>query len=821
MNPANEATTGAEAATARRRVTVEGIVQGVGFRPHVHRLARELGLVGTALNVAGGLEVEIEGPEPAVAEFVRRIEADAPPIAVIESVAVEELEPAGDEEFAIIPSRAGAEGEIYVSPDVAICADCRRELLDESDRRYRHPFINCTNCGPRFTIIKGVPYDRPKTSMAEFEMCDDCRREYQDINDRRYHAQPVACPQCGPTLEFVAGERRDQGEEALSAAREMLTGGRIVAVKGLGGFHLACDADNDEAVRRLRRRKHREAKPMAVMAPDLATIRRFAHVTDRAERLLTGPEAPIVLVDRREEAPLAEPIAPDTDSYGVMLPYTPLHILLLEDLGVRALVMTSGNLSDEPLATDNEEAMNRLGDIADGFLLHDRDIFIGCDDSVIRPTDRGAVMMRRSRGYVPFPVRLNGGLTPPAPLSLATQTARRKRERGQNGNDTTAGLERRPAPPNGTETADGNHERPCVLAVGGHLKNTFCITRGRNAFLSQHIGDLEDLQTLEYFERSVEHFKMLLQVEPEGLACDLHPGYMSTRYAEALAEQEGLPLERVQHHHAHLAAVLAEAGQPGPAIGLICDGTGHGEDGTVWGCEVLVGDAGGYERAGHLRTIRLPGGEAAIREPWRVAAAWLREAFGPGFIDDPDIAFVRRIDREAWLTLSAMMERGVRSPIASSAGRLFDAVAALIGLYDRVRYEAQAPMKLEAIAQRGGKPYPYELRDEGGRLILDPAPAIREIAEGPARGVGGAEIAGRFHATFVAMLADAAERVAQEHGIDIIALSGGTFQNRIVLEDLTAELERRKLRPIVHRATPPGDGSLALGQAAVAQARWQ
>lgn len=759
----------------RRRINIEGIVQGVGFRPHVHRLARDLGLAGCARNVAGGLEVEIEGERETVEEFTRRIESDAPPIAVIESVQTEDLPVAGDVQFTIIPSREGAQGEIYVSPDVAICGDCLRELADPDDRRYRHPFINCTNCGPRFTIIEGVPYDRPRTSMAEFEMCEPCRKEYGDINDRRYHAQPVACPDCGPRLLFVAGSRREERADALAAARAMLVEGRIVAVKGLGGFHLACDADDDEAVRRLRRRKHREARPLAVMTRDLETARSFAEVSGPAETLLTGPEAPIVLLPKAGK-PLSESIAPDTDTYGVMLPYTPLHVLLLDDLPVRALVMTSGNLSDEPLATDNEEAMERLGQIADGFLMHDRDIFIGCDDSVIRPTERGPVMMRRSRGYVPFPVRLPGHL------------------------------------------AD---DPPTVLAVGGHLKNTFCITRGTNAFLSQHIGDLEDLETLRYFERSVEHFQMLLQVEPEALACDLHPDFLSTRHAEGLMNRRGLPLARVQHHHAHLAAVLADNHEPGPAVGLICDGTGYGADGTIWGCELLVGDATDYEREGHLRYVPLPGGDAAVHEPWRVAAAWLRDTYGPNFAEELRIGFVDRLDRDAWRTLAEMIERGVNCPMASSAGRLFDAVAAIIGLGDRVQYEAQAPMRLEAVAERGAKPYAYAINETGTALEIDPRPTFRAIVDGLDGGMDRGRIAGRFHATFVAMLADAAERVANERGIELVALSGGTFQNRIVLEDLMSELEHRNLRPIIHRSTPPGDGCLALGQAAVALARWK
>jgi hydrogenase maturation protein HypF len=632
------------------------------------------------------------------------------------------------------------------------------------------------------------------------------------------------------------------------------------------------------------------------MAADLKAIRGFAHVTDLAETLLTGPEAPIVIVDRNNAAPLADSVAPDTATYGVLLPYTPLHILLLDGLDARALVLTSGNLTDEPLATDNEEAMARLGAIADGFLLHDRAIFIGCDDSVIRPTARGPIIMRRSRGYVPFPVRLRepspvslegppraqravipppragSGSTPAHCLQAEERTAGRG---GTSGPQEDLTALRAAAPPNGMGRAVIT-PAPTILALGGHLKNTFCITRGTNAFLSQHIGDLETLETLEYFERSIDHFKMILQVEPEGLACDLHPGFLSTHYAEELARDHALPLERVQHHHAHLAAVLADNRLPGPAVGIICDGTGFGADGTIWGCELLVGDAAACERAGHLRTIRLPGGEAAIREPWRLAAAWLQEAFGPDFADELAIPFTEQLDREAWTTLAEMMERGINAPEASSAGRLFDAVAALIGLYQRVEYEAQAPMKLEALVdpsppaplsvpEEGGgtttaagwKPAPLPLEGppraqravipppragsgstpahclhaeertagRGGEvespLILDPTPILRAIVDGIRQGASQAELAAGFHASFVMMLADGAEEVARARGLDLIALSGGTFQNRIVLESLMDELERRELRAIMHLSTPPGDGCVALGQAAVAQARWK
>jgi len=763
-----ESATGAH---QRRHITVEGIVQGVGFRPFVHRLAQDLGLVGRAHNFTGGLAIEVQGPPDAVDRFVTRLTDEAPPVAVIEGVEVTPAPLLAQTDFRIVASREEEGGPIFVSPDVAICEDCLREMRDPADRRYRHPFINCTNCGPRFTIVSQVPYDRPNTSMGDFPMCEQCRAEYEDIGDRRYHAQPVACPNCGPTLLFVAVEGAERGEQALAAAREMLLEGGIVAIKGLGGFHLACDADDEAAVRRLKQRKDREAKPLAVMAESLAVAAQFSEITPEAAELLESPQSPITLVQKGEEAPLAPAIAPDTDTYGLMLPYTPLHALLLEGLGPRALVMTSGNLSDEPLCIDNEEAQERLAGIADGFLIHDRDIYVGCDDSVVRPTRRGPILFRRARGYVPFPVRLG-------------------------------------------------HEMRPLLAMGGHLKNTFCIANGRNAFLSQHLGDLADQPTLEFFERSLEHFESLLQVTPEALACDLHPDYLSTRHAELLSAERGLPLFRVQHHHAHFAACLADNHETRPAVGLICDGTGYGEDGTIWGCEVLVGDAQDYERAGHLRYVPLPGGERAIEEPWRMAAAYLREAFGPGFADEVDVPFVEQMDRAAWELLEQMIERGLNCPQASSAGRLFDAVAALIGLHATVDYEGQAAIHLEAVAEAEGQPYDFALVEGDEGFIIDPLPTIRDIVSDLQRGATTSEIASRFHGTFIRMLAEAAERAARQHGLDLVALSGGTFQNAIVVEQLMPELERRNLRPLIHTAAPPGDGGLSLGQALVAHARW-
>jgi|LSQX01.1.fsa_nt_gb hydrogenase maturation protein HypF len=768
------------ASLERRRIIVQGIVQGVGFRPFLHRLAQELGLSGEVFNFTGGVQVEVEGPPERVEEFCQRLPRELPPLAYLENLEAEILLPQGSLDFVIVPSREEQAGPILVSPEVATCADCRRELFDPRDRRYRHPFINCTNCGPRFTLVRAVPYDRPLTSMAEFPMCARCRAEYEDLSDRRYHAQPVACPQCGPGLTLFTPLTTLpllQGDEALRAAQELLRTGKIVAVKGLGGFHLACDASREEAVQRLRRRKGRESKPLAVMVDSLATAERLVELDESSRELLTGPRAPIVLARKREPEGLALSLAPDSADYGVMLPYTPVHLLLLDGLGLPALIMTSGNLSEEPLATDNHEAHRRLEGVADAFLEHNRTIVTGCDDSVLRATRRGPILLRRSRGYAPLPVTLDRGLSP-------------------------------------------------VLAVGGHYKNTFCLTSGRHAFLSQHIGDLADADNLEYFERCVTHLEAVWQTRPEILACDLHPDYLSTRYARRRSEAEGLPLVAVQHHHAHLVSVLADCHQCGPAVGLICDGTGYGADGTSWGCEVLVGDERGYERAAHLRNLPLPGGEQAIREPWRVAGTYLREAYGPDFPRElADLEFCRLLDLDKWVVIEQMLERGVRTPLASSAGRLFDAVAVLLGLAWESRYEGEPAMAVEAVASRqsqvAGAEYPWETSREQGMCVADVRPMIRSLVEDLREGRPAGEIAARFQASFAMMMVDLAAAVAEERRLQVIALSGGTFQNRFLLERSCELIELRGLRPIWHRNVPPNDGGLALGQALVAAAAGQ
>jgi hydrogenase maturation protein HypF len=786
----------------RRRITIHGIVQGVGFRPFVRRLALELGLGGWVKNFTGGVAVEVEGPAAALDAFVARLQRERPPIAVIESLRQEQLPPQGDKQFVIVASEPSA-GPIFVSPDVAICSDCRRELLDPRDRRFGHPFINCTNCGPRFTIIRRLPYDRPQTSMARFPMCEACRAEYEDLTNRRYHAQPVCCPDCGPTLWLADrdGAVLARGPQALAAARALLASGKIVAVKGLGGFHLACDATNQLAVEELRRRKRRWQKPLAVMAPSLEAAASFAELDEHDRRLLSGPQAPILLLPKRLPERLARAVAPDSCDYGVMLPYTPLHILLLGAAGPEgapaksgsagppspppflALVMTSGNLSEEPLCVDNEEARQRLGHLADAFLLHDRDILIGCDDSVLRSSALGPIMIRRSRGYAPLPVKL--------PL---------------------------PAPP--------------VLALGGHLKNTFCLAQGELAYPSQHIGDLDNAATLAYLERSLARMQELFELEPQAVACDLHPDYLSTRLAERLAAEQGLPLVRVQHHHAHLAACLVDNRLQGPALAAVCDGTGYGGDGTVWGCEVLVGDLRSFRRLAHLRYVPLPGGEQAIREPWRAAVAWLADSFGLNPDQWPPAAqeLQKVVGAERVRAVLQMMRRGVNCPYASSAGRLFDAVAALLGLKVDAAYEAQAAMALEAAARQAGAQarrlatLPFAVEEEPGPagaslLVIDPRPIFRALCTELERGAPPHELAARFHWTFAHLLAQALSWSATQTGLTKVALSGGTFQNRLLLEALVTLLQAQGFEPVWHRALSPNDSSLGVGQAAVAAAQ--
>lgn len=763
--------------TQRVRLRIEGTVQGVGFRPYVYRLARALDLGGFVRNDAAGVLLEIEGPSDAIGSFVQRLPAELPPLAACDSITTEELAVAGEYTFAIAGSETASRPTALVTPDATTCADCVAELLDPADRRYRYPFINCTNCGPRFTIVRGVPYDRPLTTMAGFRMCERCRTEYDDPGDRRFHAQPNACPECGPSarLTNAAGELATLGpaRDAVEAASIAIREGAIVAVKGIGGYHLACRADDEMAVKRLRQRKHRAEKPFAIMAHDLEAARRLVELDAVEADLLTSRERPIVLARRRPQAAVASAVAPGQHELGVMLPYSPLHHLLLTDVGT-PLVLTSGNVSDEPIAYRDEDAVMRLGGIANCFLWHDRPIQTRTDDSVVRVVTVGGrrrpVMLRRSRGYVPVPLAL--------PIS------------------SPAG----------------------VLACGGQLKNTACVARGNRAWVGPHVGDLENYETLRSFTDGVAHLERLFAVEPRCVAHDLHPEYLSTKYALDRAETEpDVELDGVQHHHAHLAACLAEYGECGPALGVIFDGTGYGSDGELWGGEILIGDLTSFERVGHLWPVAMPGGEAAIREPWRMACAWLAE-LAPGVPEMP-AALRGRVARNQWDAV-AHLARSRLSARTTSMGRLFDAMAALCGVRTHVSYEGQAAIEFETIAdveERGR--YAVPICASPGGIVLDARELVREVMGDLAASVPVDVIAGRVHNGVAYAARCACVEVAEQHGIGTIVLSGGVFQNVLLLERTAGLLEQEGFRVLVPERLPVNDGGLSYGQAAIAAAR--
>ena len=739
------------------RVRVRGTVQGVGYRPFAYALAAELGVAGFVGNDPAGVFAEAEGPVAAVAAFVAGLRDRAPVLAVVEDVTSVPLPPVGRSGFVIVPSAPDGPRLSPVSADAATCADCLVELWDPADRRYRYPFVNCTNCGPRFTVVTGVPYDRPLTTMAGFRMCADCAREYADPADRRFHAQPVCCPACGPALSLVDGAGRPLPGDPVAAAADVLAGGGILAVKGLGGYHLAVDAAAEPAVALLRERKHREERPLAVMAADLATAGRLVELDPTAVDLLTGRRRPIVLLQRRPEAPLAPSVAPGNRDVGLMLPYTPLHHLLAAALG-RPFVLTSGNVSDEPIAYADDDAATRLAGIADAVLRHDRTIHTRVDDSVVRVTRGRATPIRRSRGYAPEP------LSVPWPA-------------------------RRP-----------------VLGCGAELKSTFCLLRDRHAVLSQHIGDLENWETYRSYVEGIEHYRRLFDVEPALVAHDLHPDYLSTTYALEQLEQNGVEAVGVQHHHAHIASCLADNGATGPVIGLALDGTGFGPDGTLWGGEVLIADLTGFRRAGHLAAVPLPGGTAAIREPWRMAAAYLGS--------DVDGALpVRQRHAEHW---PAVVSLGARAVLTSSAGRLFDAVAAVAGVRDRISYEGQAAIELEQRvdpAETGG----YEASVVEG--VLSGADLVRAAAADVLRGVPAGVVAARFHRGLADGLVALVEQARDGSGLSTVALSGGVVQNVVLPTLLTDRLAARGCTVLTHSRVPPNDAGISFGQAVVAAAR--
>jgi hydrogenase maturation protein HypF len=741
----------------RVQARVQGTVQGVGFRPYVYRLASQAGLSGWVLNDAQGVLLEVEGEPEATEAFLARLPADAPPLAVVERVQTRPVATSGATGFEIRASPAGGPVSAPVTADSATCPDCLSELFDPGDRRYRYPFINCTNCGPRFTIVRGVPYDRPLTTMAGFQMCPECRAEYEDPANRRFHAQPNACPVCGPSLSLVG-----DGGEPLAVAVAALRAGAIIAVKGVGGYHLACRAGDESAVARLRSRKHREDKPFALMAHSLEGAEALVELSPLEREILTSPARPIVLGARRPDADVATTVAPGNDELGVMLPYSPLHHLLTADLGA-ALVMTSGNVSDEPIAFTDEDALERLAPLADLFLIHDRPIETRTDDSVVRVARNQPLFVRRSRGYVPDSLPLPGDT--PQPL----------------------------------------------LACGAELKNTFCLAKGGRAWVSHHIGDLENYETLQSFTGGIEHFQRLFDVRPEVVVHDLHPEYLSTKYA---VEQGGVRLIAVQHHHAHLAAVLAEHGESGPALGVIYDGSGLGSDATIWGGELLLGDRHHFDRVGRLRPTPLPGGARAVREPWRMAASWLHAA-------ECEAGPLPGVTRQRWQAVQALVRGGDRrlAPLTSSVGRLFDAVAALCWVRSEISYEGQAAVELERLAQGDEPGYPLDVCFEDGLVTLDPRPMIRALSRDVRRGEPVHALAARFHAGLAVATVEAACAAASTHSIDLVVLSGGVFLNRRLLRLVAGGLEARGLRVLIPRRLPPGDGGISYGQAAVAAAQ--
>ncbi len=753
-----------EIVVSAKFIHITGVVQGVGFRPFVYTLARRLAISGWVRNTSAGVDIHAEGTPEALAGFLNALTAEAPPLARIDRVSEHDAAPENFAAFEIRESAAVANAFQPISPDMAVCADCLRELHDPADRHYRYPFINCTNCGARFTLIKDIPYDRPLTTMAVFPMCEACAAEYHDPADRRFHAQPVACPVCGPQVWLEHGGERIDGDAAVRSAAAMLRAGKILAIKGLGGFHLACDATNPDAVAELRRRKGRAAKPFALMMRTLDVIREYCIVSEREARLLTSPAAPIVLLRRRSDAQvngIAPDVAPGQHTLGVMLPYTPLHVLILED--VPPLVMTSGNRSEEPIVTDNDAARDQLGELADAFLMHNREIYIRTDDSVMRVHDERELPIRRSRGYAPYPVKLP-------------------------------------------------FESPPILAVGGEMKNTFCVTRDDYAFMSHHIGDMGNYETIQSFESGIAHFERLFRIVPERIAYDLHPDYHATRYAVARAQASGIPAVAVQHHHAHIASVMAEHGHSGdrPVIGVCFDGTGYGTDGTIWGGEFLIADYAGFQRPAFLKPVRLPGGDAATRKPARIAYSYL---IASGEFPDGELAALAALSAMEQKTLYTQITRGINSPYTSSMGRLFDAVSSLIGVCQTASYEGQAAIELEAVVDPHETGM-YSFERDGQQI--DSAAVIQAVIADVRASVPAGVIAARFHNSVAAMIHEICARLGAISGLREVALSGGVFQNVTLLGKTIPLLEDAGFTVYTHRLVPPNDGGLALGQAVIA-----
>jgi hydrogenase maturation protein HypF len=748
---------------SRARLLVKGIVQGVGFRPFIYGLAKFYSLNGWVLNSTEGVSIEVEGDRNSLDEFVNQIRVKLPPLAMIDSLDVEYLTPVNYDSFVIRHSKGDKDKYVKISPDISICDDCLTELFNPDDRRYRYPFINCTNCGPRFTIVKDIPYDRENTTMQNFKMCPLCQAEYDDPMNRRFHAQPNACPVCGPSVTLESPQGKIECADPIKKAIELMIDGKIIAIKGIGGFHLACDATNDSAVSILRERKRRTFKPFAVMSANIDKIKEYCIVNDEENRLLQCVQRPIVLLKKLNRNLISESVAPNNNYIGVMLPYSPLHYILLDN-SLLALVMTSGNISEEPIVVGNDEAKRRLSDLADYYLFHDRDIQMRCDDSVTKVWNGHPIMLRRSRGYAPHPVDLDFSMKE-------------------------------------------------ILACGGELKNTFCLTKDNHAFISHHIGDLQNIEAYKYYQDSIEHYKNLFRIRPEAIAYDLHPDYLSTRYA---LDQKDIKPIGVQHHHAHIVSNMAENGLNEKVIGVACDGTGYGTDGAIWGCEFMIADHADYQRRGHLKYLTLPGGDVSTKETYRMAISYLYSVYGDKLLDI-DIPLLNRIDHKKIAFIKSMIEKGINAPLTSSCGRLFDAVSSLIDVRDDATYEAQAAIELEMIAETGILDnYGYNIIPIDDKYIINLDDMLQEIISDLNHKVSKGVISAKFHNTVADFIVSMCEKLRIESDINKVVLSGGTFQNTYLISETTRRLTEKGFITHFHKRVPTNDGGLSLGQAIVA-----
>ncbi|HEX2938117.1 MAG TPA: carbamoyltransferase HypF [Ruminiclostridium sp.] len=752
-------------------IVINGIVQGVGFRPFVYNLAVSCKIRGWVNNFPGGVHIEAEGAEENLKSFVRRLKEEAPPISSIDAFDIKTAVPAGYDDFKIRESSTESADEAYISPDISVCDDCLNEMNDPKNRRYRYPFINCTNCGPRFTITAGIPYDRVNTTMSAFRMCKECAKEYQDPSDRRFHAQPIACDRCGPVLALLDSNGNPMPRcSAIETAIDLLSDGKIIAIKGLGGYHLACDAQNDKAVQLLRKRKNRDGKPFALMAKSLDVISKYCYINKKEAEIIQGVRKPIVLLERKHGTELAvDYISPDNNKIGIMLPYTPLHYLLFTGK-LELLVMTSGNISGEPIYYQDEEAKRGLKGIADYFLTNNRDIYIRTDDSVTSVFRDREFIIRRSRGYVPLPVDISS-------------------------------------------IVKACNQIPSVLACGGELKNTFCLTKGKKAFISHHIGDLENFETLKSFETGIDHFKKIFSVIPKAVACDKHPDYLSTKYAESLEDIAIIP---VQHHHAHIASCMAENNVSGDVIGVAFDGTGYGDDGKIWGGEFFVGDYSGFERQAHFEYVPLPGGELSIKEPWRMAVSCLFQIYGD-HSTTLKLPFLNHVSEYKKEILLQQIKKRINAPLTSSLGRLFDAVSSIIGLCNVIEYEGQAAIRLEknACIEKSCL-YPYDITQRENCYEIRVRQLISAIVDDVLKGREVSLISGSFHLTIAGITLNICRLLREKYGINDVVLSGGVFQNLLLLSLTMDNLERSGFRVYTHRKVPTNDGGISLGQAVIA-----